>query len=137
MTRRNDTTPPTGIELAGTQGFGAGVCLRPLPRGMEEMSGTRDPAADHYGNYQYQDGSIMRWRPAYYLKVGTGANGLPLNVHDIKDVAAFADVATANAAGYMLDRVFYDGGIVQPGYFEDKYLPSTNGGIASSLKNGL
>jgi len=46
-------------------------------------------------------------------------------------------LATANAAGYALHRAFYNGGLIQPGVFVDKYLCSNNGGIASSIKLGL
>jgi hypothetical protein len=68
---------------------------------------------------------------------GTGANGVTLNQVSIKAFSEYADVATANAAGYALHRAFYDGGAVQPGVFVDKYLPSYNAGIASSIKNGI
>jgi hypothetical protein len=75
--------------------------------------------------------------PAFYYKYGTGANGLALNVCDIKPFATYADVATANAAGYALHRAFYNGGSIRPGFFRDKYRNSKNGNIASSLKNGV
>jgi hypothetical protein len=130
-------SPINNIGLMGGQGAGVGICPGPLPVGMAPLFGYDNPAHDNYGNYMYSDGSIMRWRPAYFIKFGTGANGLALNRADVKPFSAYPDVATANAAGYSLDRAFYDGGAVQPGYFEDKYLPSNNGGIASSLKNGI
>jgi hypothetical protein len=46
-------------------------------------------------------------------------------------------VADANAAGYALHRAFYNGGAIRQGVFVDKYLASNNGGVASSLKNGV
>jgi len=101
------------------------------------LFGTEDPNSDNYGNYQCSvDGSVMCWIPAFYYKIGTGANGLAVNVVSIAAFSAYADVAAAAAAGYALHRAFYDGG-VQPGVFVDKYQCSNNGGIASSLKNGL
>lgn len=124
------------IGIAGAQGFGVGVCPT-LPAGFSAMAGTFEPGSGTYGNYQYSDGSVMYWRPAFYFKWGTGANGLAINAVDIKPFSAYADVASANAAGYALHRSFYDGGAVQPGYFRDKYIPSNNAGIASSLKNGI
>lgn len=124
------------IGIAGQQGFGVGVCPGPLPTGLVEMYGTRDPASDNYGNYQYSDGSVMIWMPAYYYKYGTGANGLTVNVVDIKPFSTYADVATANAAGYALHRAFYDGGAIKQGVFVDKYLCSNNSGTASSIKLG-
>ncbi len=135
---------PTGILLGaatnnigvpGGQGFGVGICPA-LPAGMTQMAGTTDPAADNYGNYTFSDGSVMAWIPAFFYKYGTGANGFAVNVVDIKPAAYFTSVAGANSAGYALHRAFYDAGLVQTGFFIDKYLPSLNGAIASSLKNG-
>jgi hypothetical protein len=124
------------IGMPGQQGFGVGIAPQ-LPANMAKLYGTEDPASDNYGNYQYSDGSIMCYVPAFYYKYGTGANGLALNVCDIKPFATYADVATANAAGYALHRAFYNGGAVRPGFFVDKYLVSKNGSVASSLKNGV
>jgi hypothetical protein len=125
------------IGIAGQQGFGVGICPGPLPSGMTEMSGTLDPASDNYGNYQYSDGSVMCWMPAYYYKIGTGSNGLAVNLVDIKPFGTYADVATANTAGYALHRAFYDGGAIKSGVFVDKYLASNNSGVASSIRLGL
>lgn len=126
------------IGVAGQRGFGVGICPGPLPSGVMEMTGTRDQGSDNYGNYQCaSDGSVMVWIPAFFIKEGTGANGLAINATDIKSFSYYADVATANAAGYALHRAFYDGGAVKLGVFQDKYDPSNNGGIASSLKNGI
>lgn len=123
------------IGLAGQQGFGVGICPA-LPTGFTLMSGTKDIASDNYGNYQYSDGSVMCWVPAFYYKIGTGSNGLAVNIVSIKGVDDYADVATANAAGYALHRMFYNSGAIKLGVFVDKYLCSNNGGIASSVKNG-
>ena len=124
------------IGTAGQQGFGVGIAPS-LPANMAKLYGTEDPASDNYGNYQYSDGSVMVYIPAFYYKYGTGANGFALNVCDIKPFSQYADVATANAAGYALHRAFYNGGSIRPGFFVDKYLVSKNGSIASSLKNGV
>lgn len=123
------------IGTAGAQGFGVGIC-RNLPSGFSKMTGTDDIASANYGNYQYTDGSVMCWIPAFYYKIGTGSNGLAINIVDIKDYSYYADVATANLAGYGLHRAFYNGGLIQTGVFVDKYQCSNNGGIASSLKLG-
>lgn len=124
------------IGTPGSAGFGAGVCPGPLPSGMVALPGYADPASDNYGNYQYSDGSIMVWVPAFFYKWGTGANGVALNQVSIKAFADYADVAAANAAGYALHRAFYDGG-VRDGFFMDKYIGSNNGGIFSSIKLGI
>lgn len=124
------------IGIAGQRGFGVGICPGPLPANMGGLLGYNDPASDNYGNYQYSDGSVMVWVPAFYYKWGSGSNGVSLNAVDIKPFSAYADVATANAAGYALHRAFYDGG-VREGFFIDKYLCSNNGGVFSSIKNGI
>jgi len=130
--------PVVSPATPGQQGFGVGICPGPLPAGMAEMPGTRDVAHDNYGNYQYSDGSVEVWIPAFYYKFGTGANGLAVNIVDIVPFIGgpYSTVAAANAAGYALHRAFYDGGAVQSGVFVDKYQCSNNGGIASSIKNG-
>jgi len=117
------------IGAAGSQGFGVGIC-RNLPSGFSKMTGTDDAASANYGNYQYTDGSVMCWIPAFYYKIGTGSNGLAINIVDIKDYSYYADVATANVAGYGLHRAFYNAGAIQTGVFVDKYQCSNNGGIA-------
>ena len=123
------------IGTPGALGFGVGIAPT-LPTNFVEMAGCRDSASDNYGNYMHTSGSVMVWIPAFYYKWGTGANGLSVNVVDIKPFSAYADVATANAAGYALHRAFYDGG-VQPGFFIDKYLCSNLNGVFSSIKNGI
>ncbi len=124
------------IGTAGQQGFGVGV-LSSLPSGFSKMTGTEDITSDNYGNYQYSDGSIMVWIPAFYYKYGTGANGLAINAVSIRAYSSFTDVTAANAAGYALHRAFYNAGVIQTGVFVDKYLCSNNSGTASSIKNGL
>jgi hypothetical protein len=119
----------------GEQGFGVGICPA-LPAGYSALYGATDPASNNYGNYQFSDGSVMVWVPAFYYKVGTGTNGLAINRVDVKPWLAFADVAAANADGYALHRAFYNAGVVQLGVFVDKYQCSNNAGVASSLKNG-
>lgn len=124
------------IGTPGQQGFGVGIAPS-LPANMAKLFGTEDPSSDQYGNYQYSDGSVMVYVPAFFYKYGTGANGLAINVVDVKPYSYFADVATANAAGYALHRAFYNGGAIRPGFFVDKYLVSKNGSVASSIKNGV
>jgi len=125
------------IGVAGGAGFGVGICPGPLPAGVTPVSnGTFSPYSPDYGNYQFTDDSVMVWVPAFYYKWGTGSNGLGVNVIDVKAYSAYADVATANAAGYALHRAFYDGGAVKAGFFVDKFQCSNNGGVASSIKMG-
>ncbi len=123
------------IGTPGQQGFGVGIAPE-LPAGFAALSGNTDPASSNYGNYQYSDGSVMVYVPAFFYKYGTGSNGSAANQVDVKAYGYFADVATANAAGYALHRAFYNGGSIRPGVFVDKYQCSNNGGIASSIRNG-
>ncbi len=124
------------IGVMGNLGFGVGICPGPLPAGMVEMAGTRDPASDNYGNYQFSDGSVCVWVPAFYMKWGTGANGLAINAIDVKPFSAYASVSAANTAGYSLPRAFYNAGAIQQGFFIDKYECSKNGTVASSIRGG-
>lgn len=124
------------IGKAGHPGFAVGICPA-LPAGFTVLPGTNFPSSDQYGNYQFSDGSIMVWVPAYYYKYGTGANGLAVNVVSVKAEWEYATVAAANADGYALHRAFYDNGAVQRGVFVDKYKCSNNAGTASSIKLGI
>lgn len=124
------------IGTPGQQGFGVGIAPE-LPSGFAKLYGSEDPASDAYGNYQYTDGSVMCYVPAFFYKYGTGANGVALNVVDVKAFGAYDSVASAAAAGYALHRAFYNGGTIRPGVFVDKYMCSHNGGVASSIKNGI
>ena len=82
------------IGTPGQQGFGVGIAPM-LPTNFAKLYGTDDPASDAYGNYQFTDGSVMVYIPAFFYKYGTGANGFALNVVDVKALGYFADVATA------------------------------------------
>lgn len=116
------------IGVPGAENFGVGEYPGTLPSGFS-TTGT-------YGNYQYTDGSIMCWIPAFFYKIGTGSNGLSVNVIDVKAESDYADETAANAAGYALHRAFKDGGSTKRGFFVDKYLCSNNSGTASSIQNG-
>ena len=123
------------IGAPGQQAFGAGICPT-VPAGFSPLYGTNDPASDNYGNYQFSDGSVMVWVPAFYYKVGTGSNGLAINRVDIRAYSAYASAAAANTDGFALHRAFYNAGAVQLGVFVDKFQCSNNAGVASSVKNG-
>jgi hypothetical protein len=125
------------IGTSGAEGFGVGVCpAADLPTGFTGVDGYTDSSDDDYGNYTYTDGSVMVFIPKFYYKVGTGSNGLAVNVIDVKGTDTYATTAAANAAGYALHRAFIDGGEEKSGFFIDKYKCSNNGGTASSIKNG-
>ena len=127
------------IGIAGRVGFGVGICPA-IPSNYTALAGTYTLGHDDYGNYQYSDGSIQCWVPAFYARIGHASNltyaTYGVNSVDTKPLSAFADKTAANAAGYFLPRCFIDGGVVKQGVFVDKYMCSNNGGIASSIKNG-
>lgn len=127
------------IGMPGKVGYAVGICPT-LPDGYTALAGTYTLGHDDYGNYQYSDGSIQCWVPAFYARIGHADNPTYAtygvnSVHTVP-LSAFADKTAANAAGYFLPRCFIDGGVVKAGVFVDKYMCSNNGGIASSIKNG-
>lgn len=127
------------IGIAGRIGFGVGICPS-TPSGYTALAGTYTLGNNDYGNYQYSDGSVLCWIPAFYARIGHIDNqtytAYGINSVDIKPLTDFADKAAANAAGYFLPRCFIDGNTIKAGFFIDKYMCSNNGGIASSIKNG-
>lgn len=126
------------IGVAGWQGFGVGICPA-KPVGYAELAGTNILGSDTYGNYVYQDGSVMCWIPAFYYRIGSSASPRYAtyggNAIDIEPYAAFSSAEDAATSGFTLHRAFYDG-TKQPGFFVDKYQCSNNGGIASSIRLG-
>lgn len=127
------------IGTPGAVGFGVGICPT-ITAGFTALAGTYALGSDEYGNYRYQDGSIMVWVPAFYYRIGHAdapnyaRDGV--NAVEIRSIQAFADRAAAAAAGFALHRAFIDGGETVPGFMYDKYRCSNNSGIASSIKNG-
>jgi len=135
-------TPEGVIMPMGTLGAGVGICPEvSLPTGYIGMPGYRERASENFGNYITPYGSIRVFIPKFYYLMGTGTNGLPVNVPDIKGINTYPTTALANAAGYALHRMFIDGGAEKSGVFVDKFMASVGayGGnnIAISVKNGL
>jgi len=128
------------IGRPGAAGFGVGICPS-LPAGFVALSGYDAPASPNYGNYQYSDGSVMAWIPAFYFRISHTDNptyaAYAGNSIDIQPLAAFADDAAAELTGYYRHRAFINGGVNQAGVFVDKYQPSNTGGIASSIALGM
>ena len=132
------------IGTPGAAGFGVGICPE-LPAGFIPLPGHTDPAHANYGNYQYEDGSVMVWVPKFWYRIAHASNPSfavhGVNSVDVKGLETFTSTAAANAAGYALHRAFIDGGVEQPGFFFDKYLCSRNakgtGFVPSSIQHGL
>ena len=125
------------IGTAGSAGFGVGICPA-LPAGFTPLPGCTDPASANYGNYQFTDGSVMVWIPAFRFRLGNAADQgystYGANTIRIAPVSAHPDEATANAEGFYLHRAFINGGVTQSGFFRDKYDCSNNGSVASSIQ---
>lgn len=140
------------IGTPGRLGFGVGICPFELLAAYNAanpgneiypLSGCYDINSENYGNYICAlDSSIMVWIPRCWVK---------RNPWDVKPEGYFSTEAAANAAGYMLPRVFINASLIQRGIFMDKYGASLTGitaanldangslankGILSSIKNG-
>jgi hypothetical protein len=149
-------TQINNIGVPGRLGFGVGICppetlaaYNAANSGDEvyALPGAYDINSDNYGNYICaKDASIMVWVPFCWVK---------RNPWDVKPEGYFANEAAANAAGYMLPRVFVNGtagvATIKKGIFMDKYGASLTGitaadldasgsladkGVLSSIKNG-
>lgn len=95
------------------------------------MAGCHEVLSANYGNYQYTDGSVMVWIPAFYMRIGHASNPTystyGVNSIDIQPLSAFASEALANASSYYLHRAFVNAGANQLGFFRDKYDCSLTG----------
>lgn len=133
------------IGTPGAAGFGVGIApAAALFAGMTPLYGYTDPTHPNYGNYQFSDGSIMCWVPKFYYRIGHASNPTfaahGVNSVDVKGVKTFPTRFEAEAQGYVLHRAFVDGGVVQDGFYYDKFQASRNalgsGFVASSLAGG-
>ena len=55
------------IGVPNTPGAGVGICPA-VPAGYTPLAGCTDKLAANYGGYQYSDGSIMHWVPAFWIR---------------------------------------------------------------------
>jgi len=111
--------------------------------GLNELTGTNDPASDEYGNYQHDNGSIVCHMKRKWYRIGHPNSPRYAeygdNAIDIEPASAYPDEATANADGFVLHRAFIDGGAIKDGFFIDKYKASKHGTSdeALSAKDGV
>ena len=124
------------IGVPGQAGFGVGICPV-VPAGYMPLPGCTDKLSANYGNYQYSDGSVVVWVPAYWLRIGHAGNptygAYGVNSQSIVPISTYPDNTTANAEGFYRHRAFINAGADQLGFFRDKYDASQNGTIASSI----
>jgi hypothetical protein len=127
------------IGVAGTAGFGIGICPAPDSANMTPMSGYDSPTSTNYGNYQDARGSVWCWIPAFRFRLGNSADPgfATYGTNNIRIVPAVQhpDEATANVEGYYIHRAFINGGQVHRGFFRSKYDCSALNGVAASLPN--
>ena len=133
------------IGTPGQIGFGVGVCpSNILPANMVGMKGYQDPSSPNYGNYQYKDGSIMVWIPAFYYRMHTWklitaitqANPAQVTIADhgfanadkiyIANVAGMTEV---NGSIYTVTVV--DAGNITIGVDSSGYTAYSSGGVAA------
>lgn len=131
------------IGVQGEADFGLGVCPPALlPAGYAALAGYADRHSDTRGNYGYGVSKCV-YVPGHYYRIGHPASPLysayGLDAVDIEPLSAFPDDATANQSGFVLDRSFRDGGILQPGVMVDKYMasPSADNTHGVSVAEGV
>ena len=113
------------IGTPGRMAFGVGVPAT-VPQGFSLMDGTLDRDSDNYGNFVYQDGSVMVYVPRF--DVAFLEPGQPIFLRPGQP--------TPFGAKRVQVPAFFNGGRWRPGFFIDKYICSKNGEIASSIKGG-
>jgi len=142
FTTKSEFTAPIGT--TGALGFSVAPCSENFASlGLSALSGTSTAGHDEYGNYQHTNGSIVCWMPKGYYRVGNSSaakfSTYGANTLEIVGTDTYATEALANVDGFVLHRVFIDGGAEKAGVFVDKYRNSksaSNANIAVSVKNG-
>ena len=93
------------IGAPGAVGFGVGVCPEKYPD-LSTMSGTLIKGHDNYGNYQYKDGSVMVWVPAFFYRYGDGSNpsypSYGVNSVDVVPRHAYPTILAAGQPGMLI-----------------------------------
>jgi len=119
------------IGKAGAQGFGVGVYPGALPGNFYLLPGNTDQAGSNYGNYVYEDGSVLCFIPRFYYRIGYASSPrysvYGANAIDITGTDSYTTEAAANIAGYAMHRAFKDGATDKLGFFIDKYSASPTG----------
>lgn len=63
------------IGVPASAGFGVGICPSELLNSdWTLLDGYRSRVADNYGNYQFEDGSIMAWVPWFVYRINHASN---------------------------------------------------------------
>lgn len=112
----------TTIGTAGALGFGVGVAPAVLvsAMGLYPMPGYNDVTSENYGNYIDALGSVMVFVPKFYHKI---TNDVAAPYYGTK-----VEVSDTAATGFVINRAFVNNGVIQDGFFIDKYLCGNVGG---------
>lgn len=106
----------TTIGTPGSIGFGVGIAPAALVTslGLYPMIGYNDKSSDNYGNYIDALGSVMVFVPKFYYKI---TNDIAAPYYGTK-----VEISDTAQTGFMIHRAFVNNGVVQDGFFFDKYL---------------
>lgn len=113
---KTTTVSTTTIGTIGAYGFGVGIAPEPLVAsfGLYPMSGYDDYLSDNYGNYIDATGSVMVFVPKFYYKITNDITS-PFNGTKV-------EVSNTATAGFVIHRAFVNNGVIQDGFFFDKYI---------------
>jgi len=139
--------PIGDIGAPGTYGFGVGVYDNESELtafGLSALFANKEVTSDNFGNYIHTNGSVMVFVPKFYYRIGhesaTQYDVYGANSVEIRGIRYYTNESEANADGFILHRVFIDGGQEKKGFFYDKYYASqsaSNSNVAVSVKNGI
>lgn len=118
------------VGIAGTMGFGVGVCpyttSQLAEKGYTPCEGYTDPLNDNYGNYTHVRGGEFVWIPKFYCRYGDSRSPkyatYGANTVEIRRARDFKDTADAESQGFFLPTCFRDGGEEKEGFMCAKYV---------------
>lgn len=110
------TVASTTIGTIGAYGFAVGIAPAPLAASfaLYPMAGYDDYMSDNYGNYIDATGSVMVFVPKFYYKITNDITS-PYNGTKV-------EVSDTPQAGFVIHRAFVNNGVIQDGFFFDKYI---------------
>lgn len=105
-----------GIGEIGKYGYGVGVAPESLVAsfGLQAMDGYYDVLNANYGNYMDATGSIMVFVPKFYYKISVDVNAPYYGTK--------VETSDTPQTGYVIHRAFVNNGVIQDGFFFDKYI---------------
>lgn len=118
------------VGIAGTMGFGVGVCPftteQLAEKGFTPREGYTDPLNDNYGNYTHVRGGEFVWIPKFYCRYGDSRSPkyatYGANTVEIRRARDFKNTADAESQGFFLPTCFRDGGEEKEGFMCAKYM---------------